>query len=115
MGSTNWSGGIILISISEITITEILIILSLIFFLYAFVYPQSQIRKIKMKRFSMIKQMERMWGTKVLTMIHRKEAVSMLGVPVYQYIDVEDAEQVLRAIREVGDRPIDLIMHTPGG
>ncbi|MGM0771988.1 MAG: SDH family Clp fold serine proteinase, partial [Halobacteriota archaeon] len=32
-----------------------------------------------------------------------------------QYIDVEDAEQVLRAIREVGDRPIDLIMHTPGG
>jgi len=115
MGVQIGLGGIILVSISEITVTEILIILSLIFFLYAFVYPQSQLKKIKMQRLSMIKRMERMWGTKVLTMIHRKEAVSMLGVPVYQYIDVEDAEQVLRAIRETGDRPIDIIMHTPGG
>lgn len=115
MGVQIGLGGIILVSISEITVTEILIILSLIFFLYAFVYPKSQLKKIKMQRLSMIKRMERMWGTKVLTMIHRKEAISMLGVPVYQYIDVEDAEQVLRAIRETGDRPIDIIMHTPGG
>jgi len=56
-----------------------------------------------------------MWGTSVLAMIHRKEAISMLGVPVYQFIDEEDAEQILRGIRKAGERPIDLILHTPGG
>ncbi len=39
----------------------------------------------------------------------------MLGLPVYQYIDVEDAEEVLRGIREAKDKPVDLIIHTPGG
>lgn len=44
-----------------------------------------------------------------------KEAISMFGVPIYQFIDIEDAEQILRGIRKIGDRPIDLILHTPGG
>ena len=104
-----------MVSISGITTTEILALFALLFFLYAFVFPQMQMRKIRMSRFSMIKRMEQMWGTRILSMIHRKEAVSMFGVPVYQFIDVEDAEQILRAIREIGDHPIDLILHTPGG
>lgn len=59
--------------------------------------------------------MEQQWGTKVLTVIHRKEAISMFGIPVYQFIDEDDAEQILRGIRSAGNRPIDLILHTPGG
>ncbi|MFQ5798601.1 MAG: ATP-dependent Clp protease proteolytic subunit [Bacteroidota bacterium] len=55
-------------------------------------------------------------GTRVITLIHREETVSLFGIPVNRYIDIEDAEAILRAIRLTpADKPIDLIVHTPGG
>lgn len=55
-------------------------------------------------------------GSRVITMIHREETVSLLGIPVSKYIDIDDAESALRAIRLTPpDKPIDLILHTPGG
>jgi Serine dehydrogenase proteinase len=37
-------------------------------------------------------------------------------VQVFTFIDIEDSEAVLRAIRLTpDDQPIDLILHTPGG
>ncbi len=42
--------------------------------------------------------------------------MSFLGFPLMRYIDVQDSEDVLRAIRLCDpDSPIDLIIHTPGG
>jgi len=39
-----------------------------------------------------------------------------LGFPLARYIDMDDAEKVLYAIRTTPpDKPIDLILHTPGG
>ena len=99
----------------DLSTTDYLILLGIIIFIYMLMYPQLQMRAARKKRLARIREMEQKWGTKVLTMIHRKEAISMLGLPVYQYIDVEDAEEVLRGIREAKDRPIDLIIHTPGG
>lgn len=98
----------------QLNTTDFLIILGALVFLYLLMYPQFQMRAARRKRLSKIRDMEEKWGTKVLTMIHRKEAISMLGLSVYQYIDVEDAEEVLRGIREAKDKPIDLIIHTPG-
>lgn len=95
--------------------TDFLIVLGVIILLYLLIYPQWQVSAARRRRFSKIREMERKWGTKILTMIHRKEAISMFGIPVYQFIDVEDAEEVLRGIREAKDKPIDLIIHTPGG
>lgn len=95
--------------------TDFLIILGVIILLYMLMYPQWQVRSARRRRLSRIREMEWKWGTRILTMIHRKEAISMLGIPVYQFIDVEDAEEVLRGIREAKDKPIDLIIHTPGG
>jgi ClpP class serine protease len=42
--------------------------------------------------------------------------MSFLGFPVFRYIDVDDSEEVIRAIH-MTDRelPIDLVLHTPGG
>src|SRR6185312_3887438 len=46
----------------------------------------------------------------------RQESVSLLGIPLRRFIDVEDSEQVLRAIRFTPDTvPIDLVVHSPGG
>jgi ClpP class serine protease len=95
--------------------TDFLIILGVMLILYMLIYPQWQVSVARRRRLSKIREMERKWGTRILTMIHRKEAISMLGIPVYQFIDVEDAQEVLRGIREAKDKPIDLIIHTPGG
>lgn len=59
-------------------------------------------------------QLER--KSRVIAMIHRQETFSLFGVPVESYIDIEDSEAVLRAIRLTPiDQPIDVILHTPGG
>jgi ClpP class serine protease len=52
----------------------------------------------------------------VITLIHRQESMSLLGFPLVRYIDIDDAEGVLRAIHETAPgRPIEIILHTPGG
>lgn len=54
--------------------------------------------------------------SRVIALIHRQDRVSILGVPVASYINIEDSEAVLRAIRLTpDDQPIDVILHTPGG
>jgi ClpP class serine protease len=54
--------------------------------------------------------------SRVIALIHRQDRVSILGVPVASYINIDDSEAVLRAIRLTpDDQPIDLILHTPGG
>ena len=59
-------------------------------------------------------QIER--GSRVITLINREETVRLFGVPVSSYLDIEDSEAVLRAIRLTPpDQPIDLVLHTPGG
>ncbi len=68
------------------------------------------------RRASAIRALERARGTRVITMIHRQETMSFLGVPIARYIDIEDSEQVLRAIRFTPpEMPIDIVLHTPGG
>jgi ClpP class serine protease len=42
--------------------------------------------------------------------------MSILGIPLTRYINIEDSEAILRAIRLTDDNmPIDIILHTPGG
>jgi ClpP class serine protease len=70
----------------------------------------------KTARTSVLSQLEQERHSRVIALIHREETVSLFGVPVSSYIDVEDSEAILRAIRLTpADRPIDLILHTPGG
>ncbi len=55
-------------------------------------------------------------GSSVITLIHREESVGLFGIPFYRFIDIDDSESVLQAIRSTPpDTPIDLIIHTPGG
>jgi ClpP class serine protease len=67
-------------------------------------------------RRSLIRQLEQQRGSRVITLIHRQETVSLLGLPFGRYIDIDDSEQLLRAIRLTPpEMPIDLLLHTPGG
>jgi ClpP class serine protease len=52
----------------------------------------------------------------IITLIHRQETMSFLGIPIFRHIDIDDAHSVLRAIRESPPgREIEIILHTPGG
>jgi ClpP class serine protease len=71
---------------------------------------------LQIRRLQGIRNLERQRGSRVITMIHREEAMSFLGIPLRRYIDIEDSEQILRAIRLTPhETPIDIVLHTPGG
>jgi len=90
-------------------------IVFLLFFLLLLV-PMVNQRRLAVKRYRAIRALERRRGSRVITLIHRQEAVSLLGIPLRRFIDVEDSEQVLRAVRLTPDTvPIDIVVHTPGG
>lgn len=92
---------------------------SLLLWLFIFVslfYPVFQRRQIELARLRVIASLQKKRGSRVITLIHREESISFFGIPFRKMIDIEDSEQILRAIRETpDDMPIDLILHTPGG
>lgn len=87
-----------------------------IFFILSWLFPAFRQRRIQMTRLRLMERLEATRGSRVITLIHRQESFTLLGMLSRRYINIEDSEQVLRAIRFTPpDRPIDLILHTPGG
>ncbi len=85
-------------------------------FLAITLLPMLQQRSIAGRRLSLLRRIEEKRESRVISLIHRQEAISLLGIPISRYINVEDSEHILRAIRLTPpDMPIDLILHTPGG
>ena len=67
-------------------------------------------------RRDLIRRLEQTRGSRVITLIHRQEGFGLLGLAFGRYIDIDDSEQLLRAIRLTPpEMPIDLLLHTPGG
>jgi len=91
----------------------------LFFILWVFitvVSPQLRYSALRRARANIIRALEAMFNSKVITLIHRQERISLFGIPIYKFIDIEDSEDVLRAIRTTPpNKGIVLIMHTPGG
>lgn len=87
-----------------------------ILLLILILHPQWQYKSLKASRMRLIREIEDKYGWRVITLIHRQEKVGFLGIPIYRFIDIEDSEAVVRAIRSTPpDKPIALIIHTPGG
>jgi ClpP class serine protease len=87
-----------------------------LFFIFSAIQPILSRRLLEQARLRILLQLERKRGSRVIAMIHRQETMSLLGFPIFRYIDIDDSEEVLRAIRLTPEEmPIDLILHTPGG
>jgi len=87
-----------------------------LFIIFSMLTPYMQQQTLVSARTRKIAEMERKRKSRVITLIHRQEAISFLGVPLSRFITVDDSEHVLRAIRMTDDQtPIDLVIHTPGG
>jgi ClpP class serine protease len=73
-------------------------------------------RMLAGRRRRAVESLARKRDATVITLIHRQETVSLFGIPLVRHIDVDDAESVLRAIRETPPgRAIEIVLHTPGG
>lgn len=92
---------------------------SALFWLFFFsftIVPMLKQQYIERSRIFAIRRFEEKRGGRLITLIHRQEAIVFLGIPLSRYINIEDSEQVLRAIRLTpDDMPIDIVLHTPGG
>jgi ClpP class serine protease len=87
-----------------------------IFLIIASVQPVIKQRMLEVARVRLLRKIEAQRGSRVIVLIHRQETLSLLGIPISRYIDINDSEQVLRAIKLTDPNvPIDLILHTPGG
>jgi ClpP class serine protease len=87
-----------------------------LYFILASLQPVLQRQWLASQRRWQLSQLSRKRAATVITLIHRQETMSLLGFPIMRYIDIDDAESVLRAIRDAPpETPIEIVLHTPGG
>lgn len=87
-----------------------------LFFIITSLMPAIQKRMLESVRLRLMHNLEKKRGSRVIALIHRQETMALLGFPIFRYINIEDSEEVLRAIKLTDDSvPIDMILHTPGG
>ena len=87
-----------------------------LFFIFSAIQPLLQQKMLEAMRVRKISQLERERKSRVILLVHRQETMRFLGFPVARYIDINDSEEVLRAIQMTDvDVPLDLVLHTPGG
>lgn len=87
-----------------------------IYFILTSLQPVITQKWLEASRVRLLHKLEMSRGSRVIALVHRQETMNLLGFPVFRYINIEDSEEVLRAIKLTDKSvPIDLIVHTPGG
>jgi len=86
------------------------------FFMLSSLQPVLKQRFLEAARQRLIARIENERDSRVILLVHRQESMSFLGFPILRYIDVNDSEEVLRAIHLTDPAvPLDIVLHTPGG
>ena len=87
-----------------------------IYFILSTIQPILAQKWLENTRVRLLRKLEETRRSRVIALVHRQETMSLLGFPVFRYINIEDSEEILRAIKLTDKSvPIDLIVHTPGG
>ena len=87
-----------------------------LFFLLLMLQPLVRQKALEVARLRFIRRIEARRKSRVIALIHRQVSMAFFGVPLMRYIDINDSEEVIRAIHLTNkDTPIDLIVHAPGG
>ncbi|WP_299535560.1 ATP-dependent Clp protease proteolytic subunit [Ulvibacterium sp.] len=87
-----------------------------IFIIISALQPVITRQLLNNSRKNLIEKIERDQKSKVIALIHRQESMALLGFPLVKYINLEDSEEVLRAIGTTNpEDSIDFVLHTPGG
>jgi ClpP class serine protease len=75
-----------------------------LFFMFSAIQPVIQQKMLEASRLRLLRRFERSRKSRAIALVHRQETMSFLGFPVMRYIDVNDSEDVLRAIKLTGPR-----------
>jgi ClpP class serine protease len=87
-----------------------------LFLMLSALQPVIKQRLLEASRKRLIYRIESERHSRVILLVHRQETMSLLGFPLVRYIDVNDSEEVIRAIHLTDqEMPLDLVLHTPGG
>src|SRR6202790_1970855 len=87
-----------------------------LFFIFSAIQPMLQQKMLEAMRLRKIAKLVRERKSRVNLLVHRQETMRFLGFSVARYIDINDSEEVLRAIQLTdAEVPLDLVLHTPGG
>src|SRR5712671_6289785 len=87
-----------------------------LFFMLTALQPVITQRLLEASRKRLIGRIERERKSRVILLVHRQETMSLLGFPLFRYIDVNDSEEIIRAVHLTDpEMPLDLVLHTPGG
>jgi ClpP class serine protease len=87
-----------------------------VFLMISMLQPWLRQKMLESARVRLMHSIERERNSRVILLVHRQETMSFLGFPVLRYIDINDAEEVIRAIHLTDEEvPLDLVLHTPGG
>ena len=86
------------------------------FLMLSMLQPWLQQKMLESARVRLLRRIERQRGSRAILLIHRQETMGFLGFPLFRFININDAEEVIRAINLTDPTvPIDLVLHTPGG
>lgn len=87
-----------------------------IFLIISSLQPIIRQKLLETARRRVLRELEEKNDSRAIVMIHRQETLSLLGFPLARYINIDDSEAILRAIKLTDPEvPLDLILHTPGG
>src|SRR3982074_2205216 len=87
-----------------------------LFFMLSALQPVIKQRLLEASRKRLIALIERERKSRVVLLVHRQETMSLLGFPLFRYIDINDSEEGIHAIHLTDPEiPLDLVLHTPGG
>lgn len=88
----------------------------MLFIMISAIQPAIKQAMLNASRQNLISKIEKKNKSRVITLIHRQETLSLLGFPIMRYIDINDSERIINIIQMTDeDMPIDVILHTPGG
>ena len=87
-----------------------------LFIIFIALQPLIKQKAMEFARKRLLVKMEQKRSSRMILLVHRQETMALLGFPIFRYIDINDSEEVIRAIHLTDDDvPIDLVLHTPGG
>src|SRR5689334_12237835 len=87
-----------------------------LFLMFSALQPVLRQQMLNAARARKIARLESQRNSRVILLVHRQETMRLLGFPLVRYIDINDSEDVLRAIQMTDeDVPLDVVLHTPGG
>src|SRR5205807_6160986 len=69
-----------------------------LFFMLSALQPIIKQRLLEASRKRLIALIERERKSRVVLLVHRQETMSLLGFPLFRYIDINDSEEILRSI-----------------